>query len=78
MTIEAGDLVEARLLPSRGYIGKTARILANLGMRHRRALSALTLPNLAYDINFRRIDQQSKGLKVPSVKVGVISATIRL
>ena len=26
-----GDLVEAELLPRRGYIGKTARIIANLG-----------------------------------------------
>ena len=44
MTIEAGDLVEARLIPSRGYIGKTARILVNLGnVSSPGAFSALTL-----------------------------------
>ena len=54
MTIEAGDLVEARLLPSRGYVGKTARILTISGMCHCPALLArLPLPNLAYDINFQ-------------------------
>jgi ribonuclease R len=31
ITLKAGDLVEAELLPSRGYIGKNARVITNLG-----------------------------------------------
>ena len=31
ITLKAGDLVEAELLPSHGYIGKNARVITNLG-----------------------------------------------
>ena len=31
ITAQEGDLVEAEMLPRRGYLGKTARIIANLG-----------------------------------------------
>ena len=70
MTIEAGDLVEARLLPSRGYIGKTARILVNLGnVSLPGAFSALTLAEFGIRHQFPDASiSESKGLKVPPVK----------
>ena len=70
MTIEAGDLVEARLLPSRGYIGKTARILVNLGnVSLPGAFSALTLAEFGIRHQFPDASiNESKGLEVPPVK----------
>jgi ribonuclease R len=70
MTVKAGDLVEARLLPSRGYIGKTARIIVNLGNASLPgAFSALTLAEFGIRHQFSDASiSESKGLKVPPVK----------
>ena len=70
MTVEAGDLVEAQLLPSRGYIGKTARILVNLGnVSSPGAFSALAIAEFSIRHQFPDASiHESKGLKVPSAK----------
>ncbi len=70
MTIEAGDLVEARLLPSRGYVVKTARIIVNLGNASSPgAFSALTLAEFSIRHQFSDSSiSESKGLKVPPAK----------
>ena len=53
ITLKAGDLVEAELLPSRGYIGKNARVINNLGNAGSPgAFSALALAEFGIDINF--------------------------
>ena len=68
--VNAGDLVEAELLPSRGYIGKTARILTNLGnVASPGAFSALALAEFGIRHNFSdTATEESEGLKVPPVK----------
>ncbi len=70
ITVEAGDLVEAELLPSRGYIGKAARIIVNLGNAALPgAFSALTLAEFAIRHQFPdALISESKGLKVPPVR----------
>jgi len=70
MIIKAGDLVEARLLPSRGYIGNTARIIVNLGNASSPgAFSALTLAEFGIRHQFSDASIiESKGLKVPPLK----------
>ncbi|MDC1383606.1 ribonuclease R [Candidatus Puniceispirillum sp.] len=64
-----GDLVEAELLPSRGYIGKKARILSNLGnVSSPGAFSALALAEFCIRHNFPDAAiNESEGLKIPPV-----------
>ena len=65
-----GDLVEAELLPRRGYIGKTARIIANLGPADAPgAFSALALAE--FDIPHVFPDDaiaETVGMTVPSAR----------
>jgi ribonuclease R len=65
-----GDLVEAELLPRRGYIGKTARIIDNLGPADAPgAFSALALAE--FDIPHVFPDAataETDGMKVPSLR----------
>ena len=70
ITLKAGDLVEAELLPSRGYIGKNARVIANLGNAGSPgAFSALALAefNIRHQFPDAAISE-SQGLKIPPVK----------
>ena len=65
-----GDLVEAELLPRRGYIGKTARVIDNLGPADAPgAFSALALAE--FDIPHVFPDTaiaETQGMKVPPVR----------
>ena len=65
-----GDLVEAELLPRRGYIGKTARIIDNLGPADAPgAFSALALAE--FDIPHVFPDEavaETDGMKVPPAR----------
>lgn len=68
--LHAGDLIEAELLPSRGYIGKTARVITNLGNTSSAgAFSALALAEFGIRHQFpdAAIDE-SQGLKIPPIK----------
>ena len=65
-----GDLVEAELLPRRGYLGKTARIIDNLGPAGSPgAFSALALAEfeIPHDFDEAAI-AETDGMKVPSAK----------
>ena len=70
ITLHPGDLVEAELLPSRGYIGKNARVITNLGNAGSPgAFSALALAefNIRHQFPDAAISE-SQGLKIPPVK----------
>ena len=70
ITAAEGDLVEAELLPRRGYIGKTARIIANLGpAASPGAFSALALAE--FEIPHVFVDSviaETDGMKVPPAR----------
>ena len=70
ITLKAGDLIEAELLPSRGYIGKNARVIANLGNAGSPgAFSALALAEFSIRHQFPDAAiSESQGLKIPPVK----------
>ncbi len=69
-TVSAGDLVEAELLPSRGYIGKTVRILKNFGNASSPgAFSALALAEFGIRHNFPDAAiKESEALNIPKAK----------
>lgn len=66
----AGDLVEAEMLPSKGYLGKTAKVITNLGNTEEPgAFSALAIAE--FNIRHQFPDAaiaESEGLKVPPIK----------
>ena len=65
-----GDLVEAELLPRRGYLGKTARIVDNLGPADSPgAFSALALAEFDIPHDFdEAVIAETNGMKVPAQK----------
>ena len=64
ITLKAGDLVEAELLPSRGYIGKNARVINNLGNAGSPgAFSALALAEFGIRHQFPDAAISTQGLK---------------
>ena len=65
-----GDLVEAELLPRRGYIGKTARIIANLGpATSPGAFSALALAEFEIRHVFDdSVIAETDGMTVPTAR----------
>lgn len=66
----AGDLVEAEMVSSRGYLGKTARIVRNLGpVDQKGAFSALALAEFGIRHVFPETAlAESRGLRVPPAK----------
>lgn len=65
-----GDLVEAELLPRRGYLGKTARVVDNIGPADSPgAFSALALAEfeIPHDFDEAAI-AETEGMKVPAAK----------
>jgi len=65
-----GDLVEAELLPRRGYLGKTARIVDNIGPADSPgAFSALALAEfeIPHDFDAAAI-AETEGMKVPAAR----------
>ena len=66
----AGDLVEAEMVSSRGYLGKTARTIRNLGpVDQKGAFSALALAEFGIRHVFPEpVLAESRGLKVPPAK----------
>ena len=65
-----GDLVEAELLPRRGYLGKTARVVDNMGpVGSPGAFSALALAEfeIPHDFDVAAI-AETDGMKVPPAK----------
>ena len=73
----AGDLVEAEMVSSRGYLGKTARAIRNLGpVDQKGAFSALALAEFGIRHVFPEpVLAESRGLKVPPAKVAAICVT---
>lgn len=66
----AGDLVEAELLPSKGYLAKTARIIRNLGSSSNTgAFSALAIAEFNIRHHFPDpVISEANALKTPSAK----------
>ena len=67
---EEGDLVEAELLPRRGHLGKTARVIDNIGpAKSPGAFSALALAEfeIPHDFDEAAI-AETDGMKVPPAK----------
>ena len=70
MPVQAGDLVEAEMVSARGYLGKTARVIRNLGPSDQKgAFSTLALAEFGIRNLFPEDAlAEADGLKVPPKK----------